>query len=88
MIRRYDMSRSDNITFSGRIAFPCIDKPAGRFFVYTGFPVSSAIVTPVNLPEGVRLFVDTSFSKENGFEVMYDNVPEDVGGLEIMFQAS
>jgi len=87
MIRRYDMSRSDNAPFTGKITYPC-ESGAGRIFVYTGFAVSSAIVAPVGLPSGARLFVDTSFGKESGFDVTYENMPIGSSRIEFSFQAS
>jgi len=48
MIRRYDLRRSDNYPYNGRIAHIC--SGSGTLNVVTGFPVKSAIVTFATLP--------------------------------------
>jgi len=86
MIRRYDMTRSDNAPVGASCMMPC-HQGNGSFVVYTGFMVSSAIVTPVNVPDGCRLFVDvSSFGKDN-FRVFYENIPKGVKSVEFYFVA-
>jgi len=83
MIKRYDMTRSDNFPVNTMGQMSC--SGSGRFFVYTGFPVSSAILTPVSLPEGASLYVDFSSFGKDGFDVIYENVPEEAGGVEYSY---
>lgn len=43
MIRRYDLRRSDNYLYTGKISYVC--SGSGNLFVYTGFPVTRATVS-------------------------------------------
>ena len=43
MRRRYDLGRSDNYMYTGRVTHTCYG--TGNLAVYTGFPVTSAIVS-------------------------------------------
>jgi len=43
MRRRYDLRRSDNYPYNGKISYVC--SGSGSIFVYTGFPVKSALVS-------------------------------------------
>ena len=65
MIRRYDLRRSDNYPYNGRISYVC--SGSGTLNVVTGFPVKSAIVTFSTLPlilteESMSSSSDTSSS--------------------------
>ena len=75
MIRRYDMSRSDNFPVCGTMETVCI-KTDGEFFVYTGFPVKSAIVIPITIPQGAEIYPSDNFCHKDGFGVIFRNVPE------------
>jgi hypothetical protein len=48
MIRRYDLRRSDNYLYTGRVSYVC--SGSGTLFVYTGFPVTRATVGWVVYP--------------------------------------
>ena len=48
MRRRYDLRRSDNYLYTGRIVYAC--SGSGTLFVYTGFPVTRATVSWVVYP--------------------------------------
>lgn len=48
MIRRYDLRRSDNYMYTGKISYVC--SGSGTIFVYTGFPVTRAMVSWVVYP--------------------------------------
>jgi hypothetical protein len=81
------MTRSDNTPAIGQVSYPC-DGTSGRVFVYTGFPVASATVIPVNLSVG-RLFVDSLDAyQKDGFYVTYDGIEEGLGTIEFSFQAA
>jgi len=86
MIRRYDMRRSDNSQFVGTIRYPC--SGSGEIKIHTGFPVHSAIVTPVDVPPGGRVWVDIASFGEKGFVVVYEEIPPDVGYIEFTYMAS
>ena len=75
MIRRYDMHRSDNFPVCSTLELLCMETE-GRIFVMTGFPVKSAIVTPVKIPQDSELSVDTEFNQPDGFYVIYSNMPK------------
>ena len=49
MIRRYDLRRSDNYMYTGRISVVIVAS-SGTVNVITGFPVTRAIVTFTTLP--------------------------------------
>jgi len=86
MIRRYDMTRSDNAPLGSRCMMPCKEGD-GSFMVYVGFLVSSAMVTPVRVPDGCRLFIDESSFGDTSFRIIYENVPKGVQALEFSFVA-
>lgn len=48
MRTRYDLRRSDNYPYTGKIAYVC--SGSGTLAVYTGFPVKSAMVSWVTYP--------------------------------------
>lgn len=48
MIRRYDLRRSDNYLYTGRVSYICSGH--GTINVYTGFPVMRATVSWVSYP--------------------------------------
>ena len=48
MKRRYNLARSDNYIYTGRISYICYG--SGNLTVYTGFPVTSATVSWVSYP--------------------------------------
>lgn len=73
MKRRYNMTRSDNFPVCATMETICSDA-SGRIFVYTGFPVKSAIVAKVSGPDKAEVFPDMSFKEEEGFYVIYTNV--------------
>ena len=68
------MQRSDNFPICATLEMMCQDV-SGKFFIYTGFPVKSAMVSPVNVPVGSELMVDSSFGQDDGFYVIYNGVP-------------
>lgn len=70
MIRRYDMSRSDNFLVCATIEFMCFYE-SGKFFVYTGFKVKSVIVSVVSSSPGTEIEVDHSSFDSDGFYVLY-----------------
>jgi len=74
MIRRYNMERSDNFPVCATVEFLCL-KESGRFFIFTGFKVRSAIISPVSLPAGSSVEIDNSFNEKDGFYVSYTDVP-------------
>lgn len=73
MIRRYNMQRSDNFPLCAVVEYLCSDS-SGKIFVFTGFPVKSAIVNVVSATLGAELVVDTNFAQKDGFFVFYDKV--------------
>ena len=86
MIRRYDMRRSDNSQFVGTLHYPC--SGSGEIRIHTGFPVRSAIVTPVDVPLGGRVWIDIGSFDDKGFTVVYENIPPDIGYVEFSYMAS
>jgi len=48
MRRRYDLTRSDNYPYTGKISYVC--SGSGSLFVYTGFPIKSAMVSWATYP--------------------------------------
>lgn len=60
MIRRYDLTRSDNYPYNGRISYVC--SGTGVLNIVTGFPVKSAIVTFSTLP---LIMTDESMSSSS-----------------------
>lgn len=70
MIRRYDLARSDNYPYNGRISYVCSGN--GILNVVTGFPVKSAIVTFSTLPlimteESMSSSSESSSSESSGY---------------------
>lgn len=86
MIRRYDMSRSDNAPLGSRCMMPCTEGN-GHFNVYAGFNVSSVSITPIGIPSSVRMFVDDSSLGDVSFRVIYENVPKGMNSVEFYFVA-
>lgn len=84
MIRRYDMTRSDNFPFAGKMRYPCSGD--GEFYVYAAFPVQTALVTPIGLPGAAKLYANGRTDK-TGFWVSYSDVPEELGYVEFSFIA-
>lgn len=64
MIRRYDLRRSDNYMYTGRISM--ISGSSGTVKVYTGFPVTSATVNFATIPwpDTENLFSSSSSSSD------------------------
>ena len=87
MKRRYDMRRSDNFPVCAVVERLCMGK-RGKIFVFTGFPVKSAIVAPVRVPTGAELSVETSFDESDGFVVLYDGLPDEPSVVKFSYQAS
>lgn len=85
MRRRYDLRRSDNFPLTGDMKHSCCGD--GELFVYTGFPVQSVVVVPVEIPKGVELKSRTDPSIDNGFYVEYRNVPAMPGFIQFSFTA-
>ena len=81
------MQRSDNFAVCAIVERLCIGDN-GKLFVYTGFPVKSAIVTPIRVPDGAEIMVDTTFEEENGFYVLYSNMPEASAIVKFSYQAA
>jgi len=84
MRRRYDMRRSDNFPFTGKMKHTC--EGDGSIFVYTGFPVQSVSLVPINLPTGTKISYRTA-SNDIGFFVDHVGVPTDPGIIEFSFMA-
>ena len=87
MRRRYNMQRSDNFLVCAVIERLCMGK-SGKVFVFTGFPVKSAIVAPVRIPQGAELLVDTNFDQQDGFYVLYNGMPEQSAVVKFSYQVS
>ena len=63
MIRRYDLTRSDNYPYNGKVSYVCSGN--GYLTVVTGFSVKSAIVTFSTLP--LTYFQNSSMSSSSSF---------------------
>ena len=87
MRRRYNMQRSDNFPVCSVEERLC-DGVSGRIFVFTGFPVKSAIVSAIKVPQDGELSVDTQFSNVDGFYVIYDSMPVGTSTVKFSYQAS
>lgn len=100
MIRRYDLTRSDNVPYSGKIAYVC--SGAGTFKVYTGFQVSSAMVSFAAIPISYSDMSSSSSEdytdimppkvyvysyEDDGFIIAYENIPDDLGYIEVNYTA-
>jgi len=59
MIRRYDLSRSDNYMYTGKVT--AMASGSGIIFVYTGFPVTRATVSFATIP----CSFDTTYSSSS-----------------------
>jgi len=81
------MQRSDNFPLCETADLVCEGK-RGKLFIFTGFPVKSAIVIPVNIPDGAELIVDTNFDQDDGFYVLYSNMPEGMNTVRFSYQAT
>ena len=86
MIRRYDMTRSDNFPVVGNLRYPC--QGNGEIKVWLGFRPQSVVVVPVDVPVGARVYSDPERREANGFVVQYENVPEQPGFIEFTYTAS
>jgi len=78
------MRRSDNFPFVGTLLYPCSGD--GEFYVFVGFPVQSATVTPAGLPEGAQL-VASGKTDDKGFWITHKGIPESPGYAEFTFTA-
>ena len=85
MRRRYDLRRSDNFPLTGYTTHVC--QGDGELLVYTGFPVQSVVIVPINLPEGAELKARTDSKVNNGFYVEFTGVPLDPGIIHFSFTA-
>lgn len=89
MIRRYDLTRSDNYVETGKVSYVC--SGSGNLTVVTGFPVTSARVSFATLPidstnppfTTPRIYV-ASYTGD-GFVVDYENIPVDPGYIEFEY---
>ena len=84
MIRRYDMTRSDNAPVNSRCMMP-VSKGSGHFWVHTSMNVRAVTISPVSIPEGSMLEVDHSSIGGKGFRVFYSNIPDDGMFVEFSF---
>jgi len=85
VIRRYNMQKSDNFPLCANMEVFC-PSDEGKIFVFTGFPVKSAIVNLVSASSGAQLVVDTDFNQKDGFYVLYSQiVPESI--IKFSYQA-
>ena len=80
------MQRSDNFPVCATIEIMCVGG-SGRLFISTGFPVKSAIVTPVRIPDGAELVVDTASSEDDGFIVIFSGMPKKATTIKFSYQA-
>lgn len=69
MIRRYDLTRSDNYPRTGRKAYPCSGN--GDLFVTTNFPVKSVLITWSSIPlyNGMPDYSSSSLSSNSSSSV-------------------
>jgi len=75
MIRRYDMSKSDNFPICSIIEQICLDSN-GKIFIRTNHPISSAVVSPISVPNEGQIFADLNFKqRKDGFYIIYNNIP-------------
>jgi len=89
MIRRYDLTRSDNYFESSKISYVC--SGSGSISVVTGFPVTTARVSFATLPidsatppfTTPRIYVDSY--TDDGFIVNYEDIPVDPGYIEFEY---
>jgi hypothetical protein len=79
------MQKSDNFPICSIVESYCPSSD-GKIFVYTGFPVKSAIVSLVSASVGAELVVDMSFGQIDGFYVHYNHiVPQSI--IKFSYQA-
>lgn len=60
MKRRYDLRRSDNYMYSGKVSYLC--SGSGTLYVYTGFQVTSATVSFATIPCDASIYYSSSSS--------------------------
>jgi hypothetical protein len=85
MIRRYDMTRSDNAPVTNRCMMPVRGK-SGSFVVYTPIKACTVVISPIRIPEGGSIMLDnSSLGKDNTFRVIYDNMPGKRNFVEFSF---
>jgi hypothetical protein len=80
------MSRSDNFPVTGNLVYPC--SGSGEVRVWLGFRPKSVVVTPVEVPQGARLFVDPERQEADGFVVQYEGVTDPPGYINFSYMAS
>ena len=80
------MQRSDNFPACTTVEMACFGD-SGDFYVHTGFPVKSAVVIPIRMPKDSEIEVDTSFGLDDGFRIVYSNMPEEVNIIKFSYQA-
>jgi len=85
MRRRYDLRRSDNFPLTGDMKHVCCG--GGELFVYTGFPVQSAVIVPVGLAPPAELKTRIDEGSISGFYVEYSNIPVTPGMIHFSFTA-
>lgn len=73
MRRRYDLGKSDNFPFTGRMTY--VASGTGTLTVSTGFPVTSAIVTFATLPLADLTTADASSSSSSSSEGVAAGLP-------------
>jgi hypothetical protein len=49
----------------------------GRFFIFTGFPVKTAIVAKISGSDGSEIFPDMNFGEKDGFHIIFNNVEKE-----------
>ena len=89
MIRRYDLTRSDNYFESGKVSLIC--SGSGSYPVTTLFPVTTARVSFSTLPIDSatppfampRIYVNSY--TDDGFIVNYEDIPVDPGYIEFEY---
>ena len=80
------MQRSDNFPLCATIETMCSGE-SGSFFVFTGFPVKSAMLTSIRIPDGAELVVDMEFTHVDGFRVFFSNMPDGDTAVKFTYQA-
>ncbi len=76
MIRRFNLSRSDNFPVCSIIE-TILTEVNGSIFIYTGFEVKSVVVTKIKGSPDVELFCDPKDVNSDGFNVFYKNAKVD-----------
>jgi len=102
MRRRYDLRRSDNYMYTGRVSYVC--SGSGTFKIVTGFPVMRATVAFATIPCVTDVSISSSSSsssedvstcprvyvssyEDDGFIVAYEGILEEVGYIEVVYSA-